>query len=69
MSSPAGFLNFQGHNALNDAHQYINMNFSNNINDSLAFTDILNDFPYADVQTCNYQTSESLIHNFTVSIV
>lgn len=69
MGSPAGFLNFQGHNALNAAHQYISMNFSNNINDSLAFTDSLNDFPYADLQTCDYKTSESLIHNFTVSLL
>jgi len=28
MSSPAGFLNFQGHNALDDAFQYINVKFS-----------------------------------------
>jgi hypothetical protein len=46
MGSPAGFLNFQGHNAINDGHQYISMNFSNNLNDSLAFSDKLNDFAY-----------------------
>lgn len=69
MGSPAGFLNFQGHNALNNAHQYISMNFSNNINDSLAFSDSLNDFVYADVQACDYKTSQSEIHNFTVDIV
>lgn len=67
MGSPAGFLNFQGHNALNAAHQYISMNFSNNMNDSLAFSDSLKDFPYDDLQTCDYKTSESLIHNFTVN--
>jgi len=39
MSSPAGFLNFQGHNAINDGHQYVSMNFSYNLNDSLSFTD------------------------------
>ena len=39
MGNAPAFLNFQGHNALDQAHQYISMNFSNNINDSLAFTD------------------------------
>jgi len=41
MGSPSGFLNFQGHNAIGQGHQYISMNFSYNINDSLAFTDSL----------------------------
>jgi len=66
MGSPAGFLNFQGHNALNGGHQYISMNFSNNINDSLAFEDSLNDFPYDALTSCDYKTSQDMIHNFTV---
>lgn len=66
MGSPAGFLNFQGHNAINDGHQYVSMDFSYNLNDSLAFTDKLNDYAYSDLAVCNYQTSDSLIHNFTV---
>lgn len=28
MGSPAGFLNFQGHNALDNARQYINIVFT-----------------------------------------
>ena len=58
MGSPAGFLNFQGHNALNNAHQYISFNFSKNLNESLAFTDSWGDFAYGDLQTCDYRTTE-----------
>ena len=68
MSNAAAFFNFQGHNALDQSHQYITMNFSRNINDSLAFSNSLDDFAYADVQTCDFQTSEPELHNFTVSI-
>lgn len=39
MSSPAGFLNFQGHNAVDDAFQYINVKFSYSKQDSLYFSD------------------------------
>lgn len=39
MSTPAGFLNFQGHNAVDDAYQYIDVIFSYNNNDSLWFDD------------------------------
>lgn len=53
MGSPAGFLNFQGHNAINDGHQYVSFNFSYNLNDSLAFTNALNDYAYADLSQCN----------------
>jgi hypothetical protein len=49
MGSTAGFFNFQGHNAINDGHQYVSFNFSYNINDSLAFADELNDFAYGKV--------------------
>ena len=66
MSSPAGFLNFQGHNALNSANQYISMNFSDSLNDSLAFSDELDDFVYNALQTCDYKVTDMLIHNFTV---
>jgi hypothetical protein len=68
LGSPAGFLNFQGHNALNDAHQYISFNFSNDITKSLAFSDSLNDFPYDSLLSCDYKTNQPEIHNFTVSI-
>ena len=39
MSTPAGFLTFQGHNAVDDAFQYIDVAFSYNSNDSLTFSD------------------------------
>lgn len=39
MSTPAGFLNFQGHNAIDDAYQYINVNFSYLNKNSLYFND------------------------------
>jgi hypothetical protein len=69
MGSPAGFLNFQGHNAINDGHQYVSMNFSYNLNDSLAFDDSLKDFAYADLTTCDYKTFAPEVHNFTVRIL
>lgn len=68
MGSPAGFLNFQGHNAINDGHQYVSMNFSYNLNDSLAFDDSLNDFAYGGLTTCDYKTTAPEVHNFTVRI-
>jgi len=66
MGSPAGFLNFQGHNAITDGHLYVSMNFSYNLNDSLAFDDTLDDFAYGDLATCDYKTSAPEVHNFTV---
>lgn len=39
MSSPAGFLTFQGHNAVPDALQYMEMEFSYNKSDSIYFGD------------------------------
>lgn len=39
MSTPAGFLNFQGHNAVDDAFQYIDVAFSYDKNNSLWFDD------------------------------
>lgn len=39
MGSPAGFLTFQGHNAVDDAIQYINVKFSYSTNNSLYFND------------------------------
>ena len=68
MGSPAGFLNFQGHNALNVAHQYISMNFSDNLNESLGFSDSWGDYANSDMQTCDFKTNEGEVHNFTVII-
>eukprot|EP00919_Chromeraceae_sp_WS-2016_P031300 GHVR01074055.1.p1 GENE.GHVR01074055.1~~GHVR01074055.1.p1 ORF type:complete len:148 (+),score=10.25 GHVR01074055.1:588-1031(+) len=41
MSSPASFLNFQGHNAVDDAFQYIDVIFSYKASESLIFNDSL----------------------------
>lgn len=38
MGSPAGFLIFQGRNAVDDAHQYIDVDFSANRSNSLFFS-------------------------------
>ncbi len=69
MGSPAGFLNFQGHNALNDGHQYTSMNFSLNLNDSLGFSNKLGDFAYGDLNSCDFKTDAPEIHNFTVILL
>ncbi|MCB0369791.1 MAG: hypothetical protein KDD45_10225 [Bdellovibrionales bacterium] len=37
LSSPAGFLNFQGHNAIDNARQYINVYFTYNKSEGLYF--------------------------------
>jgi len=39
MGSPAGFLNFQGHNAVGDASQYIEVKFSYDKTKALTFSD------------------------------
>jgi hypothetical protein len=39
MQSPAGFLNFQGHNAVDDAQQYIDVVFSYDETKALTFSD------------------------------
>lgn len=39
MGSPAGFLSFQGHNAINIAFQYIDVNFSYSKKNSLYMSD------------------------------
>ena len=39
MGSPAGFISFQGHNAVDDALQYIDVDFSYSKNNSLWFSD------------------------------
>jgi hypothetical protein len=43
MNTPAGFLNFQGNNAVNDAYQLIDVIFSYNDSNSLWFDSSSND--------------------------
>ena len=68
MSSPAGFLSFQGHNAVDQAFQYIDVEFSYDKNNSLYFTDETKDKEpeRAILQACNYTTNESMVHGFPV---
>ena len=53
MGSPAGFMNFQGHNAVSNGYQYISVNFSYNTNDSLALWDGLDNYALANFSSCN----------------
>ena len=68
MGSPAGFLNFQGHNSVSNGFQYISANFSYNMNDSLALWDGYNDFARANFSSCDTKAypPEFMNHNFTV---
>ncbi len=53
MGSPAGFLNFQGHNAVDDGKQYIEIKFSNDPAKALTFSNNFTE-PYRQkLTTCN----------------
>lgn len=67
MGSPAGFLTFQGHNAVNQAYQYISTNFSFDYNKSLHFADFEKNPEQQSLQPCNYTTANKKIHGFDVS--
>ena len=56
MSTPAGFLTFQGHNAVDDAFQFIDVDFSYKTNDSLYFNDDHKDTEpeRTTLNTCNH---------------
>lgn len=55
MSNPAGFLSFQGHNAINNALQYINVYFTYNKSEGLYFSDDSGRESTAAVTACNYK--------------
>jgi hypothetical protein len=70
LKTPAGFLNFQGHNAVNDAFQYIDVIFSYNESDSLWFDSAnksTSQPQQESLQACNYTTTNSTIHGFPVN--
>lgn len=69
MSSPAGFLTFQGHNALDAAFQWIDVDFSYDKTKSMTFSDDKKDTEpeRASFQKCNYTTSDSFVHGFEVT--
>ena len=53
MGSPAGFLNFQGHNAVDDAFQYIEVKFSYDKTKALTFSDEFPEQYRKQLTTCN----------------
>jgi hypothetical protein len=71
MSTPAGFLTFQGHNAVDDAFQYIEVDFSYNKSNSMYFDDTHNDTEpeRASLTPCNYKSTEDTLHGFQVLLV
>ena len=55
LNTPAGFLNFQGHNAVNDARQYINVFFTYDQSKGLYFNDLNPENTTKGVTTCNFK--------------
>ena len=70
MSTPAGFINFQGHNAVNDAFQVIDCQFSYNLNDSLYFSDKNKQTQpeRAALDSCNHTQKAGQLHGFDVML-
>jgi hypothetical protein len=54
LNTPAGFLNFQGHNAINDAKQYISVFFTYDPALGLFFNDTTNLTTTKAPNACNY---------------
>lgn len=57
MSTPAGFLTFQGHNAVNDALQYMEVKFSYNKSNSIYFGDDREEASGKALDNCNKTTN------------
>lgn len=64
MSTPAGFLTFQGHNAVNDALQYMEIKFSYNKSNSIYFGNDNEEETGKVLHNCNTTTNEKEIHGF-----
>lgn len=64
LGSPAGFLNFQGHNAIDNAHQYINVLFTADKGKGLYFGNDTDKAKTADLTACNF--TGSYLHGFEV---
>lgn len=65
MSSPAGFLNFQGHNAINNAHQNIDVFFTYNPDEGLYFNNVTGKAKTMEASNCNFPYSP--LHSFNVT--
>ena len=70
MGTPAGFLNFQGHNAVDDAFQFIDTDFSYKKNDSLYFSDEHKETEpeRSALDPCNHTQQDDELHGFPVLI-
>ena len=69
MSTPAGFLTFQGHNAANDALQDMDIKFSFNKSQSIYFGDEREEESSKALQQCNATTTSDTLHGFSVKIL
>lgn len=64
MGNPAGFLNFQGHNAINNALQFITISFTYDPTKGLYFSNSTDRPTTASPTACNFSGPQ--LHNFTV---
>jgi len=64
MGNPAGFLNFQGHNAIDNAMQYISVFFTYDSEKGLYLNNATNKAKTYEPTLCNY--SEPMLHGFEV---
>lgn len=62
LNSPAGFLNFQGHNAMDNARQYINIFFTYDKSKALYLNNDTGKEKTGDITPCNYNSTE--LHGF-----
>lgn len=62
MGTPAGFLNFQGANALENAKQHIRVFFTYNKSEGLYFGNDTGKEVTAEPTPCNYQ--DTTLHGF-----
>lgn len=65
LGSPAGFLNFQGHNAIDNARQYISVFFTNDKEKGLYFNNDTGQEMTAAITACNYKGTE--LHGFEIT--
>lgn len=64
MGSPAGFLNFQGHNAVDNARQYINVFFTYDPTKGLYFNNATGKAKTFEPTACDYKGDE--LHGFPI---
>jgi len=65
MGSPAGFLSFQGKNAINNAHQNINVDFTFDPKKGLYFNNDTGASKTGEATACNYVGPSA--HDFIIT--